>query len=314
MQSLHIRLLGHPLSADLNRLAHHNIHRPSIRHDAYIIVEHTPSMKHGRGKPKYLLHPQLQAVQTRMLLGVELFVDVVFAKCNHRHKVRASFNSQPDEALATVEHETQSAWVGFEGFARPADDDGDGTRHAAAVETAGGEQGGTGLFRDGGDAHPEEIVAVEGDAEVGVEGQEGVGDAREELREAKGFGGEGGKGAVGDDAVGMVAEDVLAGGGEGGGAVETHGEVGGEEGPEFEGAEIGGAGGEGARGVGGGEEDGEHVGNQEGPGEGNGGKEEKVGDEQEGGECVEEDDEGLETAFKGDVKWRPADSGEVSHG
>ena len=63
--------------------------------------------------------------------------------------------------------------------------------------------------RDGGEAETEDVVAVEGDAEVGVKSEQGVGDSREELREADGFGGEGGKGSMGDDAVRVIAEDVF---------------------------------------------------------------------------------------------------------
>ena len=45
---------------------------------------------------------------------------------------------------------------------------------------------------------------------------------------------------MGDDAVRVVTEDVLASGLKAGGSVETGGEVGGKEGPNREGSEEGG--------------------------------------------------------------------------
>lgn len=72
------------------------------------------------------------------------------------------------------------------------------------------EEGFAGAAGDGGEAHEHEEVAVEGDAEVGVESEEGVCNPWEETLEAGGvFGAEVAEGSVGNDAVGVVGEDVV---------------------------------------------------------------------------------------------------------
>ena len=187
--------------------------------------------------------------------------------------------------------------LGVEGFPRAAHDDGDGATHAFAVGAAAVEQVFARLARHGGEAHDEGVVAVEGDAEVGVEREEGVCDAGEELGETEGFGGEGGEGPVADDAVRVVAEDVFAGRGQGRGAVEAGGEVRGEEGPDGEAADEVGAVGEGTRCAGVGEEDVDCVGEEDGPEEGDGAEEEEEAEEAGDAEGVHEHDEGLEPPF-----------------
>ena len=153
------------------------------------------------------------------------------------------------------------------------------------------------LARHGRQAHGQGVVAVERDAEVGVEGQQGVGDAREELGEAEGLGGEGGEGAVRDDAVRVVAEDVFAGWRQFLGAVQAGGEVGGEEGPDAQGAEVGRPSGQGAGAAGCGEQEVQGVGQEEGPEERDGAEGEEGCEEEGDAEGVEEDDEGLESSF-----------------
>lgn len=121
------------------------------------------------------------------------------------------------------------------------------------------------------------------------------------------------EGAVGEDAVGVVGEDVVFCGVEGGGGVEFEREVGGVEFPEGEAAEeraapVGG----GTVDVCGGEEDVDEVGDQDGPGEGDGEEEPEEGDPERDGEFVEKDGSGLEASFQWDVEWGDADSGGVS--
>lgn len=121
------------------------------------------------------------------------------------------------------------------------------------------------------------------------------------MGEAESFGREGGEGAVADDAVGVVAEDVFAGWGERCGAVEAGGEVRGEEGPDRETADEVGAVGKLARGAGAGEEDVDGVWEQDGPEQGDGAEEEEEAEEARYGQGVHQDNEGLKPPFHGDV-------------
>lgn len=112
---------------------------------------------------------------------------------------------------------------------------------------------------------------------------------------------------MGDYAVGMVAEDVFAGGGEFGGAVETRGEVGGEEGPDGGAAEAFGAVGELAGDGGAAKEAVDEVGEEEGPEDGDGAEEEEEGEEACDGEAVHEYCECLEASLEWDVGGCPSD-------
>ena len=85
---------------------------------------------------------------------------------------------------------------GVERLARAADDDGDGAAHALAVGAAARQQVQARLPRHGAQAQREDVVAVQRDAEVGVERQQRVGDAGEEGGEAERLGREGREGAV----------------------------------------------------------------------------------------------------------------------
>ena len=258
-------------------------------------------MKQRDGEPQHLLHRHLDLIDRRVGVRLDLVVEVVFAEREDGDEIRAGADGELDEAHAALEDEAQGVGLGVEGLAGAADDDGDGAAHALAVGAAAAEQIFAGLARHGGEAQQQGVVAVEGDAEVGVEGEEGVGDAGEEVGEAEGVGGEGGEGPVADDAVRVVAEDVFAGGGEGGGAVEPRGEVRGEERPDGEAAEDFGAVGQVAGGAGVGEEDVDCVREEEGPEEGDGAEEEEEAEEAGDAEGVHEDDEGLESSFQGHV-------------
>lgn len=121
-----------------------------------------------------------------------------------------------------------------ERFARPAYDDGDAPAHALAIGPAPGKNVLTGFARHRRETHAESIVAVQRDAEVAVKGEKRVCDAWEEFRESERFGTKGCKGAVTDDAVGVVAENVFPGRRQFLGAVETGGKVGCEERPDWE--------------------------------------------------------------------------------
>ena len=247
-----------------------------------------------------------------MRLRPDLVVQVVLPEGQHGHEVGAGADTQLDEALATLQHEAQGVRASVERLARAADDDGDGAAHTLAVGPAARQEVLARLARHGGQPERERVVAVERDAEVGVQRQQGVGDAWEELGEAEGLGDEGGERPVRDNAVRVVAEDVFAGRGEDLRAVQAGGEVGREEGPDGERAEEGGAPGEGAGVAGGGEEEVQDVGEEEGPEEGDGAEEEEGREEDGDAEGVPQDDERLQAPLEGHVEGRPADPGVVS--
>lgn len=303
-----VHRLGLALLHHLDRPPDDDVQPLAVRHQPDVIVEHAARVEQRDREAHRLLEHELELVDRRVPLRPQLVVQLVLAEREHGHQVRAAAHRQLHEPLAPLQHQPQRPRQRVERLARPADDDGHGAAHPFAVGPAAGQDVLARLARHGGEPHGERVVAVQRDAEVGVQGQQGVGYAGEELGEAHGFGGEGGEGAVRDDAVRVVAEDVLAGWGERGGAVEAGGEVGGEERPEGEGAEEGGAVGQLAGVRGGGEEDVDGVGEEEGPEEGDGAEEEEDGEEQGHAEGVAEHDEGLETAFQGDVQRGPADA------
>ena len=193
----------------------------------------TSRMEQRDSKPQHLLHRQLRPMHKRMSRPIELIIQVVLPETQTRHQIRAAPDRELDESLPSLQNQSQRARHGIQRFPRAADDDGDGAAHTLVVGSAVGEEVLAGLARDGGEAHAEGVVAIQRDAEIGVEGQQGIGDAWEELGEPQGFSGERGESAVGDDAVGVVAEDVLAGWFEFLRAVESGGEVAGEETPDF---------------------------------------------------------------------------------
>ena len=79
----------------------------------------------------------------------------------------------------------------------------------------------------------QDVLAVQRDAEVRVQRQQRVRDAREQRREAQRFCAEGREGAVRDDPVRVVPEDVLACRWQLGCAVQTRGKVGCEQRPDL---------------------------------------------------------------------------------
>ncbi|KFY62769.1 hypothetical protein V496_04399, partial [Pseudogymnoascus sp. VKM F-4515 (FW-2607)] len=268
-------------------------------------------MKQRQRPPQRALQQILPAPNPRAVLNAKLVVQLVLAEPQHGHQIRPRAQRHLDEAVAPREDEPHGAGARVEGLARAADDDGDCAAHALAVHPPLAEEILAALAAHGGEAEGEDVLAVEGDAEVGVEREEGVCDSREQLREAEGLCGECGEGAVGDDAVRVVAEDVLACWAELGGAVQARGEVAREEGPELAAAEARGAHAEFAAVAGFGEHDVDHVGHDEGPEERDRAGEEEGADEERDGEGVREDHGGLEASLEGDVEGREADAGGV---
>lgn len=68
----------------------------------------------------------------------------------------------------------------------------------------------TTTLTDAAQTHGEEDVSIDGDLEIGGQGEETRREAWESVRELNGFRCKGGQGAYADDAVGMIAEDVRA--------------------------------------------------------------------------------------------------------
>ena len=135
-------------------------------------------------KPEQLLNHELRFMHKGVLVRLHLVVEVVFAEGEDGDEVRAGADGEFDEALSAFQDEPEAVWEGVEALAGAADDDGDGAAHAFVVGAAAGEDVLAALAGDRGEAHGKCVVAVERDAEVGVEGEEGVCDAREQLAKA----------------------------------------------------------------------------------------------------------------------------------
>ena len=168
-------------------------------------------MEQRNGETEQLLDNELDFVDERVLLGLDLVVELVFAKGEDRDEIGAGADGELDEALAALEHEAEKVRLRVERFASATDNNRYGATHAFAICAASREQVLTGFAGHGGEAEGESVVAVEGDAEVGVEGEKGVCYAGEEGGEAESFGAEGREGPMGDDPVGVVAKDIFAG-------------------------------------------------------------------------------------------------------
>lgn len=171
IRSMHLidrLLIRRRLLHNLHRPTHNNIKRSSIRHQTDIIIEYPTTVEEWHSKPDHLLEPELERLDLRVRL--KLIVEVVLAEPDDGYEISAVADGELDESLAAIEHDVHCAGLCVEGFAGAADDDGDCAAHALAVYAAFREEVVAGFARDAGEAHLEDIFAVEGDAEVGVEG------------------------------------------------------------------------------------------------------------------------------------------------
>ncbi|KAI4143497.1 MAG: hypothetical protein LQ341_002900 [Variospora aurantia] len=162
---IHLAVLG---LHDLDRPSNNHVQRLPIRHEAHVVIEHAPRMEQRHREPQALLHQQLHLVHERVGVARDLIVEVVFAEREHGDEVRAGADGELDEAFAALEDEVQGVGLRVEGLAGAADDNGNGPAHTLAVGPAAGEDVLAGLARDRGKAHGKCVIAVEGDAEVGV--------------------------------------------------------------------------------------------------------------------------------------------------
>ncbi len=172
MDLIHVALVRLPptLLHHLDRLAHHHVQRPPVRHHAHVVVEHPSGVEERDREPQQLLDHELRFVHQGVLVRLHLVVQVVFAKREDGDEIGARADGELDEAFAALEHEAEAVRLGVEALAGAADDDRDGAAHAFVVGAAAREDVFAALTRDGGEAEGEGVVTVEGDAEVGVEG------------------------------------------------------------------------------------------------------------------------------------------------
>ena len=309
VNAINLLLVRNRRPLDAHRPPDNDVNRAAVRHEANVVVEHTAAMQRGQGELEDAEAQHLEAMHHGVCLRAELVVERVLAKPKHGHEVGAGTDGHFDETLAGVEDHTEGAGFGFERLARAADD----YRHSAAgtlaVTAAARQDVPDGLLGDGAEAHGEEPVAVEGDAEVGVKRHKCVGHAGELLSKAEGIRTKGHPGAVGDYAVRVVAEYVLRLRVKVVCLVQLRREVTAEQTPHGQRAQGLGAVFEAA--VGGGCGDGEvdKIRDQEGPGERVRADEEEYGGEKHDGGAVEEDSERLQAAHQRDVQRREADAG-----
>ena len=78
VQLINICLLWLAGLLHLDRPAHYDIERSSIRHHAYIIIEHPSGMEERNGEPQHFLNDKLYFVNERMLFRLHLIIQFVF--------------------------------------------------------------------------------------------------------------------------------------------------------------------------------------------------------------------------------------------
>src|SRR5690242_21099484 len=117
-------------------LSNNNVNRPAVWHHANVAVEDTTSVEDGDSEAHNFLDQQLELMQQRVRLAVDLVVNIILAESEDRHKVSASANGHLDETLAAAENKANHARTCIEGLASAANDDGDGTTHAFPVVSA----------------------------------------------------------------------------------------------------------------------------------------------------------------------------------
>lgn len=206
---VHIFVVGVLVLCHSDGPANNNVHGSAVRHHANIVVEDASCMKDGNRKAHDLLYQHLELVNVWVSLGVELVIDVVLTKREDGHEVSAGADGHLDEAFATAQNKLDLTRSRIQRFTCAANDDGDGASHAFTILPAFGKNVLARLSGNGSHTKTEGVLAVDGVSEVGVEGQESIGDAGKELREAQCFSRKRCKGAMRDDAVWVVAEDVL---------------------------------------------------------------------------------------------------------
>ena len=149
---------------------------------------------------------------------------------------------------------------------------------------------------------------VQRNSKIGVESKKGVRNSGEKVRKSEGLCCECRKGAMRDDAVWVIAEDVLACWGKRSRAMEAGREIGSEKRPDSKRAKEVGAIGEIARVSSAGKEDVYEVRDEDRPDQWDGAEEEEGAKKEGNAESVPEDDKSLQTSFEGNRERREMDT------
>ncbi|KFY16524.1 hypothetical protein V492_01268 [Pseudogymnoascus sp. VKM F-4246] len=169
------------------------------------IVKHSPRVEQRERPAQRAFEQVLTATNPRASLNTKLVVQLVLPEPKDRHEIGPGAECHLNEPIPPPQHKPQPL-----------------PTHARQ-------------------AQHENILPIKRDAEIRIQREQGIRDPGKQLRESQRLGGEGGEGAVADDPVRVVPEDVFARWAELTGAVQARGEVAGEEGPEFAAAEARGA-------------------------------------------------------------------------
>ena len=86
--------------------ADHDVDGSSIRHQPDVVVEDATRVEQRNGEAEDPLDEKLKLVDAWMRLRRRLLKDVVLAKCQHGHEVRAGAEGHLDEALAALENKS----------------------------------------------------------------------------------------------------------------------------------------------------------------------------------------------------------------
>lgn len=143
-------------------------------------------------------------------MRVELVIKIVLAKGNDWYQICASLESELDESFTFLDDKVHRVRLSFKRLSCTAHDNGDGPAHTLFIRSTAGEKIGDRFFAHGLYAHRQDIFTIQGQAKIGIQGQQAVGDARKLLRKSESIGCEGRPGSVRNNPVRMVSKDILA--------------------------------------------------------------------------------------------------------
>ncbi|KFX91414.1 hypothetical protein V490_05917 [Pseudogymnoascus sp. VKM F-3557] len=151
----------------------------------------------------------LSAADPRAVLDAELVVEFVLSESKHGDEVSPGTESHLDEPIPPLEHQPQRPRSRIKTLPRASNDDGDSPPHPLTIHASPAEYILATLPGHARQPHSEDVLPIKRDAEVTIQRKEGIRDPREQLRESQRLSRECRECAVGDDAVGVVPEDVL---------------------------------------------------------------------------------------------------------
>ncbi|KFY82941.1 hypothetical protein V500_10245 [Pseudogymnoascus sp. VKM F-4518 (FW-2643)] len=188
-------------------------------------------MKQRQRPPKRALQQILPAPNPRASFNAKLVIQFVLPKPKDRHQIRPRPQRHLNKPIPPPQHQPQRPRPRIKTLPRPANNNRNSPPHALPIHPPPTKDILAALATHARQPQSEDVLAIKGDAEITIEREEGIRDPGKQLREAQRLGGEGGEGAVADDAVGVVAEDVFPGRTKLDGAMEARGEIAREEGP-----------------------------------------------------------------------------------